>query len=389
MKDNVLHIYIARFFSSFNLFVFVPFYPVWLAQEKLLSPLNISIVTALVIISLRSASLIFANAIKKFHKKQAAVLSLILSTITYLIIFILAVLHIQNIFLWYLLSLILGALIAIASLVLLAAIALNIKESAHLRGFSYMNIALNLSSGVGSLIGALIIHYNLRYLPLAPVFFSLVAIYFALNIPRDPIVSIAQVENNQRKLNKKPYILLTLASFFTFIAYAQFYDVLPIYANHTIGARMVGILYLVSAIVIVLLQTSFTALLKKLAHPLIVVIGNILFAMGIFLLLFSGQNILYLSFLGVIILSIGEIAWLPTYQTMAIQLYPKNNPVLALAIMMTAWGVGESLATFFGVYTSMNHTGYSSYILGAICALIAALISYRIFRLKISTVESP
>ena|SRR3990167_2270315 len=378
MKNKILNIYISRFLSSFNLFLFVPFYPVWLHQEKLLSTMNISIVTALVVISLRSASLLFAAIIKKHPKRHVTTFCLLLTIIVYLAIFTLEKFHISYSILWYLLSLLLGSLIAITSLALLSAIALQVKESHHRSGFSYMNIALNLSAGIGTLIASYVMHYDNRLLPVVPILFSLVTIYFSMGIPMDIPVESAMVVKDKNQSTQWPFILFIIANVLTFFGYAQFYDVFPIFAKSFIDMRIIGALFLFSGVVIVLLQIPFTKIFEKFNHAVSSAIGNLVFGFGIFLLLFASQSMLYLFFLAIIILSIGEVIFVPTYYAMAIKL--SNNPVMSLAITLTGRGIGESLGTFFGVYTAIHGVGAYSYVAGTLTILFAAFIIFFIFK---------
>ncbi|MCH9643498.1 MAG: MFS transporter [Gammaproteobacteria bacterium] len=381
MKDNLINVYIARCLSSFNLFLFVPFFPVWLSQQKLLSSTNISIITALIIISLRSASLLLANIVKKYPKKHVAIVSMFSAMSIFLMLYAFEMYHITSPTAWYLVSILLGIFIAITSLALMSVIALNIDKDSHQKGFSYMNIALNLSAGLGPLLGSYVLHYHAYSLPLIPIIFSVIAIAFSLKIPKDRMpASTKETAHHEKIIKKSPFWWIILANVLTYLGYAQFYDIFPIYAHSLVGIRTVGFLFLLSSIVIISLQAPSTKIFEKFNKNTASIIGNIVFAIGIFMLMFSSHQFVYISALGVIILSIGEVIFVPFYQSMVVSLDYKNNPVLALAIMMAAWGVGESIATFFGVYTSLHQFGHYSYVLGTCAILAAASILFFILR---------
>lgn len=375
MNANFKRIYFIRFASNFCQSCFFPFLAVWLFKEKLFLATQAAVIVSLGVLSARLCAPFLSSYVKKYDKKYIIFTALFLLSILYGIFYFLAIYKINSVILWVIISLLIGAALSLNSLSILSYLAIHQDEQTHHDGFSLINIALNLSSGLGPFFGAVVIAYDKTIFPLIPIFFSLLSMSVVIFLNADiPLSKKQSKEAVIFSLGGSHYIFFIFLNMLTFIAYAQFYDVFPVYASQYFNEKTIGLLFVVSSVVIVIAQLPVNRLLKKYSNQSAIVFSNLILGVGTLLFIAASQKLFVLCVLGVILISLAEVIYAPLYQTMAVQLYQPSNPVRALAIQSFSWGLAEAGATFLGIVLVGHGCGDVSFILGVIFIFIIFII---------------
>lgn len=369
------NIYIIRFLSCFLQSIFFPFFAIWLLEEKVLTVMQAATVVSLTVLSSRLGSLPFAKLVDRHIKKHVIITGSVGIAIIYFLMWLFMKNAMTLFSVWCLMGILLGAFISLNSLAVLSAMALQLEEHEHTTGFSFINIATNLSAGVGPFLGALILAHGRSYLPIVPILFAIVAIIFATRLGGEKLGQPKRVETSSRfSFGGKNFLYFMVLNFLTFLAYTQFYDVFPIYAKHFLSEQAIGALFLISGFIIVLLQTSVTKLLKKISYDRALIIANLLLAAGTGLYIGAQYHLLILCVVAVVVTTTAELIYGPLYQSLAIKLFNPSNSVSALAILSFTWGTAEALATFIGVSLVGHAYGVTSYLIGIIAALVGVVL---------------
>lgn len=375
MKQMQL-VYFIRFCSNFCQAAFFPFFAVWLFKEKLFSAGEAAFIVSLGIFSTRLSAILFSSLVRKYHKKYIIISSLTCISILYGIFYLFATREISNLVAWITLSILLGGLLSLNSLALLSYIATHNDEKQHHAGFSYINIALNLSSGLGPFLGAIILSHHTRFFPLVPILFSFTSMLACFWLTKDNITSTRSLTDEKFSFGGNKYIFFILLNILTFIGYSQFYDVFPVYAMHQMSEKNIGLLFIISSVVIVLSQIPISNFITTLSARTSILLSNLILAIGTLMFIPATDNGFAICAMGVVFISLAEVAYAPLYQTLAIRLFESKNSILSLAIQSFSWGIAEAFATFIGIYTAGHGYGYVSIILGAIAALFVSGICF-------------
>ncbi len=378
MNNVLLKLYSVRCLSNFCQAVFFPFFAVWLLREKLFSATEAAILVSTGIFATRLAGVFFSKWVQKYQKKKIILLMQGLLIVLYGSIYILA--FYKKLFFpcWLLIALLIGSVLSINSLALLSCVALYQEEKQQHTGFSMINIALNISSGIGPYLGAFVLACQPAYFPLIPILFSLLAsmvLIFSTDMPVEQIKIYSSSQNNNAWFGNRQFIFFIFLNMLTMLGYAQFYDVFPLYASNGFSEKTIGLLFIVSSIVIVLMQMPVTRLIEKWSISFVIFLSNSLLAVGTILLISARNSNCLLCVVGVILLSLAEISYAPLYQSHAVKLFSPMNPVRALAVQAFAWGIAEALAVLVGIYFVGHGLGVFSILFGVIAALCVAIYS--------------
>ena len=370
----MFNLYAVRFFSYASVVIFMPYYSICLLRIGIFTGTEIALIASLLVLSMRTSAIFFAKLISTQHKKYVIFTALTLSLLGFLIISLLFWVKTGLLFAWCLVSLLLGASLSVVTLSLASFIATYLQQPNYTKGFAYLNLAVNLSAGFGPFLGSVILYYHYQLLPLVSILFLVVSLILTYYLPLDPIKkSVPNQENHTTKTNTTSYNILLIINFLTFVAYAQFFDIFPLFAHQYIGERVVGLMFLISAITITLLQIPVSNWITQ-KYPLSAcIIGSILLLAGVGLLALSQFHYLLWIILGVILFSTAEIMCFPLYRSFAVILSPEH-PTFALAKLSFVWGISESLTTFVGLHLVTTGHGSYSFILGMIASVVAVVL---------------
>jgi len=375
MFTNLHRVYLIRFFTNFCHAVFFPFFAVWLFEEKLFSVTESAFIVSSAVLAMRLGAVFFSKLVSRHHKKWVVIVALLCICLAQTLFYMFALYRFANFFAWLVFAVVTGVMLSINSLALLSYVAIHDEERKPHMSFAVLNIALNLSAGIGPFIGALVLTRYRQQFALLPIIFAILSICSCYWLEKDKAQSKQPLQKNNFHLGGRKFILFLGLNILTFIGYPQFYEVFPVYALNMISEEIVGILFLVSSVVIVILQMPISAWVERTSVPYAIFAANLLLALGTLLFIPNAQHYFSLCVLGVVLISIAEIVYAPLYQSLAITLYQPENRVRSLAILSFAWGISEASATFVGIYAVGYGYGYISMIIGAVAALIVCGIT--------------
>ncbi|OGT43176.1 MAG: hypothetical protein A3F13_05750 [Gammaproteobacteria bacterium RIFCSPHIGHO2_12_FULL_40_19] len=378
MNADFKRIYFIRFASNFCQASFFPFFAVWLMKEKLFLATGSAVIVSIGIFSTRLCAPFLSSHVKKYDKKYSIFFALCLLLGLYSALFFLATYKIHDMALWVTVSFLIGGALSMNSLSLLSYLAIHQDEHNHHRGFSFINMALNLSSGLGPFLGAITLAFDKTIFPLIPILFAMLSMGVVFFLNHDRVFSRTVTKINEKTFSAggPQFLFFICINMMTFVAYAQFYDVFPLYAFHYLNEKTIGLLFIISSVVIVIVQFPMNRLLLNFSNQFSMLLSNAILAIGTLLFIAASEKWLMVCILGVVLISMAEVMYAPMYQTLAVQLYQPNNPVRALAIQSFSWGVAEAVATFLGIVVVGAGYGYVSFILGGIAAVMVGVFVF-------------
>lgn len=377
---NTHYLYSIRFFSNFAQAIFFPFMALWLLKEKLFSANEAAVIVSCGLFATRFLSVIFSTFIQKNEKRHVILLSLFSLMILHLLLYSLYSHGIANFFIYLFLFICIGGMLSVNTLGMLSFLADEKKENEQHHGFSMMNIMMNLSAGVGPFLGGLILVNATHYFLLVPIIFLFLGLLFALPLKgRTVTQSIIRPLTTVVNFGGKSYWLLMLCNALTFLGYAQFYDIFPLYASHWISIKHIGFLFVVSSVAIVFMQLPINQALKNKTPCYAIVLANVMLAFGTLLFLLHSSEYLCVCVIGVVLISFGELIYAPLYQSLAIQSFAPKSDVCALAFQSVTWGLAEALATGLGIHWVGVGEGDRSFVFGGIAAMLVCVILWSFY----------
>jgi len=255
-------------------------------------------------------------------------------------------------------------------------------------GLSYM--IGNVGTMIGPLIGGFIASTN-GYPPLfvvAAVFSLLAAGGFALFIQESYALenvkefSLAQFAGIFRD---NVFILFCITGIFTSMVYSQLYGLLSVYTLYLgFEPYVFGILFAVNGTMVVLLQIPIRRLAVRAGPTKAFIIAQLLYAAGFTGFMFATNFTQFL--LGVIVLTLGEITYVPASSGFVANLAPADMRGRYMAVAGLFFGIGSAAGSqlAFALFASLNDKRLTWGILGLVgfLTLIGYILLHRTFNQK-------
>jgi len=249
-------------------------------------------------------------------------------------------------------------------------------------GFGILRVAINLSVTIGPAIGGILAGVNYLLLFITDAIISTITaliVFFSLPETK-PEVKEGQREESvlqsfggySRVLKDKVFIAFVFLATFTAIVYMQMQSTLSVYLRdvHAVPTQYYGYLLSINAAMVVLFQFSVTRRVKNI-HPLLIMMaGNLFYALGFGLFGFTSR---YWQFiLSMVILTIGEMVNAPVMQTLIANLAPEDMRGRYMATFHTGWGIAAAVGPWAaGVVLDNFNPNLIWYAGGIICSLVA------------------
>ncbi|HEY5811539.1 MAG TPA: MFS transporter [Terrimicrobiaceae bacterium] len=376
IPNNLRYAYFTQFVSSFCQAAFFPILSIWLFKEHFFSSGEVALIISARVLSYRLAGLLFADVVRRCHKKTIILCCFSAVALLYAGLFLAALDRIAFLPLWLAFAVLIGGMLSVASLAVTAyTVRYPSNDSANLQmPFAVLNIALNLGMCVGPICGTLALTCSQHFFLLLPLVSAIIGALASSQLALDkPVQGSAPRGQGIDVLNLK-FSLLVIIYILTGVAYAQFYEVLPAYAMGVMNQQTIGILFSVSGFVIILLQLPITRLSSKFSSSSLIVVSNLILAAGTILFVPARAGSIMSCVFGTILISVAEIIYTPLYQALAVQVLRAEAQVLGLAILTSTWGIVEAAASFVGIFATGHGYGHLSFILGATAAIAVVLL---------------
>ncbi|WP_158727335.1 MFS transporter [Streptomyces sp. NRRL S-31] len=356
---------VARAASSAGFFAVLPYLGLWLTDDRGLSGAAAGLVVGGSILANRAGGALLVPLIHRLGLKTSVGAGYLGAVAVFAVLGLGLTLSTYG---WLVLAALVGLCLAMATTAMKAQVA-AFPADQRLRGFGYLNMAVNAGSAVGPVIGGQLLEWHADRLPLSAALLDLVALAVVPALPgawgasgRTGAAAPASATRGRRVPGRR-FVAFTVLVCGTWVAYAQVFDVLPAYLGDAVGARDLGLVFTLNAVLVVALQVPVSALSRRLLDgpragfgPLCLAANAVL---GLAVVLFAlGRSAgLGLIVAAMVLFTLSELVWSPLYDTRVGEHRGELSTTAAYALAGVAWGTAESAGAWLGTLLVVHRSG--------------------------------
>ncbi|MGW8328558.1 MFS transporter [Streptomyces sp. NPDC055897] len=354
---------VARATSCAGFFAVLPYLGLWLVDTQGLSGGSSGLVVGSSILANRAGAVLLIPLIHRLGLKSSVVAGYVGAVAVFTVLGAGLSLPVVG---WLVLAALVGLFLAMATTAMKASVA-ALPADQRLRGFSYLNMAINAGSAVGPVIGGQLLHWHASRLPLAAAVLHLVALASVLALPgtwqRSERPLPAAAGSGRRWRVQRPFVVFSLLACGTYVAYAQAADVLPAYLGDTVDARDLGLVFTLNAVMVVALQVPMSWLSRRVldaprggfgilwaAACAVLAVSVLLFALG-------RSMGLGLVLVAMALFTLSELVWSPLYDARVSERRGTLSLPAAYALAGVATGAAESAGAWLGTLLVVDRSG--------------------------------
>ena len=369
---------LANFIDSVGGTMIWPFFALYITQKFDVGMTQAGIFIAIFSISGFIGSMIGGALADKFGRRSLVLFGLVFSALSSL-----AMGFAGQLYLFYILAVVVGLLSDIARPARLAMIADLLPEEQRAEGFGVMRVARNLAWIIGPTVGGLLAAQSYLWLFVLDAVTSVItaAIVYKLIPETKPEKSQEQTQESflstlsgyRAVFADKLYIAFIFVSMLMLIPYGQIYNTLSVYLRdvHGVPTQGYGFLMSLNAGIVVILQFWFTRRIKRFAPMLLMSAGTILYMIG--LTMYGFVTVYSLFAVAMIIITFGEMIIMPEGQTLAANFAPEAMRGRYLALFGLSWTIAGAIGpTAAGLIMDNYNPDWVWYAAGIISAVAAA-----------------
>ena len=262
-------------------------------------------------------------------------------------------------------------------------------------GYALTRMGHNVGIAVGPAVGGFLAatSYSLAFVGAAigmGIYAFMLAIFAVETLPKvneREIVdhkSEAGFRGYLKILRDFPFMSFNLTYTLVIIVATLIWVLLPVYAkqNYQISESLYGWIPTTNAVMVVALQLAVTRVTKRYPTLQMLAVGAGFYAISV-LIISTGSN--FLGFwIGMVIMTIGELVLVPTATTYAANLAPADMRGRYMSVFGLAWRVALGIGPIVGGLLNDNLGPKSIWYGGALIGLIAAIIFMQLQKLDIS-----
>ena len=251
------------------------------------------------------------------------------------------------------------------------------------KGFGILRVAVNLSATIGPIFGGFIASQSYLFLFIADAVSSLITgVIVLVVIPETkPEKKEGEVEETIMKtvigykevLKDWRYILFLSISGITVIVYMQMNATLSVFLRdvHGFPTEYFGFLLSMNALIVVVFQFWITAKMSKYSPMKVIAVGTLFYMVGFGMYGFISD--IYLFYIAMIIITIGEMIEMPMGQTTAAFFAPEDKRARYMAVFGFHWAVPNLFGVLLAGIVMENIGPNWVWYLAGILSLIAAI----------------
>ncbi len=401
LRQNVTHIY-HEFPTQFWIVVGVsfidrlggamlfPFFTLYLTRKFNIGMTEVGVMFALYSIASVVGSMIGGALTDRIGRKAMVLFGLVMSATSALLMG-----FINQIELFYLVILLVGALGEAAGPAHQALIADLLPEEKRAEGFGILRVVFNLSVTIGPLLGGLIASQSFLLLFIADAVTSLITavlVYFTLQETWHPQADESQPAESMGStfagylnvLRDFTFLWYMGASMLMVLVYIQMNTTLAVYLRDQHGVSVVGFSYILSlnAAMVVLFQFPITRWVSRYRPLMVIVVGALFYSLGFAMYGFVNQYWLFLA--AMVIITIGEMIVSPVSQAIVARLAPEDMRGRYMAVFGFTWvipsAVGPLLAGLVIDNGNPDWVWYGAGLIGVLSATGFFLLEKRVDR---------
>jgi MFS family permease len=369
---------LANFIDSIGGTMIWPFFALYVTQKFDVGMTEAGILIAIFSISGFIGSMFGGALADKFGRRSLVLFGLVFSALSSL-----AMGFVNQLYLFYILAVIVGLLSDIAWPARQAMIADLLPEKQRAEGFGVMRVARNLAWIIGPTIGGLLAARSYLILFILDAVTSVITAVIVYKLIPETKPEGTQEQAQESFLSTlsgyrvvfadKIYIAFIFVSMMMLMAYGQIYNTLSVYLRdvHGVPTQGYGVLMSLNATIVVILQFWFTRRLKRFAPMLLMAVGTILYMIG--LTMYGVVAVYGLFVAAMVIITFGEMIIMPQGQTLAANFAPEDKRGRYLALFGLSWTIAGAVGpTAAGLIMDNNNPDWVWYAAGIISAIAAA-----------------
>ena len=341
---------LATFIDRLGSFLLFPFFALYITGHFEVGWTEVGI-----LFSVFSAASIFGSAIggalaDKYGRRAMLLLGLVASGIGSIGMGL-----VDNLNLFYILAALLGTLGNLGNPARQAMVADLLPKETQAQGFGLLRVAVNLSATIGPILGGFLAAQSYLFLFIADAVSSLItAMIVYLVIPETkpqkqddkPEETIMKTFVGYKEVLKDwVYMLFLSVSAITVLVYMQMNSTLSIFLRdvHKFPPQSFGLLLSMNAVMVVIFQFWITKKISKYAPMKMMAVGTLLYMIGFGM--YGFISAIYLFFIAMAILTVGEMIVIPVSQATVALFAPEDKRGRYMAVYGFHW----SIPNLFGV----------------------------------------
>ena len=358
--------------------VIFPFLSLYVAQKFNVGMTEVGLIFGLWSISSLIGSMLGGALADKFGRKAIIIFGLVSSAVTGILMGL-----VTDLSAFYLLALVAGIFSDIGHPARQAMVADLLKGEQRAEGFGVLRVVANLAMVFGPAIGGVLagVSYLLLFI-IDACTSSITALIVLWAIPETKPVdvegekseSVLEIIGGYREVAKdKIFMAFIFAMVIVISVYTQMYSTLPVLLNrvHNVHAQGFGYMMSVNAAMVVLFQLWIARHIKIFSPMLMMVLASALYGIGF--ILYGFVNTYAMFFVGMVIITIGEMVHMPVAQSLAAFFAPANMRGRYMAVFGLGWAIPNSVAPFMAGLVMDNYDPYWVWYFAGVLAVIAVI----------------
>ena len=369
---------IANFIDSIGGTMIFPFFALYVTQRFSVGMTQAGILIAIFSVSGFVGSMLGGALADRFGRRNLVLFGLVFSALSSV-----AMGFVGQLYVFYALAVVVGLLSNIAGPARQAMVADLLPEEKRAEGFGVLRVARNLAWIVGPTIGGLLATRSYLLLFILDAITSVITAVIVYKLVPETMPEETEEQAQESFLSTlagyravfadRTYIAFILVSMLMLIPYVQIYNTLSVYLRdvHDVPVRGYGFLMSLNAGIVVLLQFWLIRKLRPFAPMLLMVVGTLLYMIGLTMYGFVAIYALFAA--AMVIITFGEMIITPQGQSLAANFAPTDMRGRYLALFGLSWTIASAVGpTAAGLIMDNYNPDWIWYASGIISAVAAA-----------------
>jgi len=335
---------LATFIDRLGAFILFPFYSLYITKH-----FGVSMVEVGILFSIFSAGNIFGSTIggalaDKYGRRAMILIGLVVSGISNILMGL-----VNDLTLFYILAIFVGLIGNFGGPARQAMVADLLPKEKQAEGFGILRVAFNLSAVIGPLLGGFIATQSYMLLFILDAVSSIITafiVYFVIpetkpqKLDDEPEETIVKTIIGYKEVLKDwVFVLFLSISAITVLVYMQMNSTLSVFLRDVHGFPEQGFGWLLSmnAIMVVIFQFWITKKISKYAPMKMMAFGALFLLIGFSMYGFISE--LYLFFIAMAIITVGEMIVFPIGQVAVASLAPEDKRGRYMAVYGFQWAI--------------------------------------------------
>jgi MFS family permease len=366
---------LATFIDRLGGFLLFPFFAVYIIERFGVEMTQVGILFSMFAGGSIIGSTIGGALADKYGRRSMILLGLISSGIGSILMGL-----VDDLILFLIIAAILGVLGDLGNPARQAMVVDLLPKDKQAEGFGLLRVAVNLSATIGPILGGFLASESYMLLFIADAVSSLITAFIVFSVipetkpekqddkPEESVLKT--IIGYKEVLKDSVYIMFLAVSVITVLVYMQLYSTLSVFllTVYEFPKEGFGILVSMNALMVVLFQFWITKRISKYAPMKMMAFGTLLYMIGFGMYGFISE--IYLFFVAMFILTVGEMIVIPVSQAAVALFAPEDKRGRYMAVYGFSWSIpnlfGVILAGLVMDYIGPNWVWYFAGILSLI-----------------------